>query len=65
MNLKYKYCDIINGTYSVKDIAFLNSLLHRFQIMEEAHVDAVMVLGQVFDKNNKYYDFGGQDVTKR
>lgn len=33
--------------------------------MEEAHVDAVMVLGQVFDKNSKYYDFGGQDVTKR
>lgn len=33
--------------------------------MEEAHVDAVMVLGQVFNKNCKYYDFGGQDVTKR
>ena len=33
--------------------------------MEEAHVDAVMVLGQVFNKNSKYYDFGGQDVTRK
>lgn len=33
--------------------------------MENAHVDAVMILGQVFDNNHEYYDFGGQDVTKR
>lgn len=33
--------------------------------MENAHVDAVMILGQVFDNNKEYYDFGGQDVTKR
>ena len=33
--------------------------------MEKAHVDAVMILGQVFDKEHEYYDFGGQDVTKR
>lgn len=24
-----------------------------------------MILGQVFDDNREYYDFGGQDVTKR
>ncbi|XP_020294935.1 atypical kinase COQ8B, mitochondrial isoform X2 [Pseudomyrmex gracilis] len=35
------------------------------KIMENAHVDAVMILGQVFDNNHEYYDFGGQDVTKR
>lgn len=33
--------------------------------MDEAHVDAVMILGKVFDKDNEYFDFGGQDVTKR
>lgn len=33
--------------------------------MEEAHVDAVMILGQVFNKESEYFDFGGQDVTKR
>ncbi|KYN40731.1 Chaperone activity of bc1 complex-like, mitochondrial [Trachymyrmex septentrionalis] len=31
----------------------------------KAHVNAVMILGQVFDNNHEYYDFGGQDVTKR
>lgn len=33
--------------------------------MEEAHVDAVMILGQVFDKEREHFDFGGQEVTKR
>lgn len=33
--------------------------------MENAHVDAVMILGQVFDNNHEYYDFGDQDVTRR
>lgn len=33
--------------------------------MENAHVDAVMILGQVFDRKNEAYDFGGQDVTKK
>lgn len=33
--------------------------------MEETHVDAVMILGQVFDKDHEFFDFGGQDVTKR
>nr|XP_031829560.1 atypical kinase COQ8B, mitochondrial isoform X1 [Nomia melanderi]XP_031829561.1 atypical kinase COQ8B, mitochondrial isoform X1 [Nomia melanderi]XP_031829562.1 atypical kinase COQ8B, mitochondrial isoform X1 [Nomia melanderi]XP_031829563.1 atypical kinase COQ8B, mitochondrial isoform X1 [Nomia melanderi]XP_031829564.1 atypical kinase COQ8B, mitochondrial isoform X1 [Nomia melanderi] len=46
-----------------RDMGFLTG--YESKIMEEAHVDAVMVLGQIFDKNNKYYDFGGQDVTKR
>jgi aarF domain-containing kinase len=33
--------------------------------MEEAHVNTVMILGQVFDKNNEFFDFGGQEVTKK
>jgi hypothetical protein len=33
--------------------------------MENAHVDAVMILGQIFDDNHEYYDFGGQNVTKQ
>lgn len=32
--------------------------------MEEAHVDAVMILGEVFHKDGKY-DFGNQDMTYR
>lgn len=46
-----------------REMGFLTG--YESKIMEEAHVDAVMILGQVFDRNNKYYDFGGQDVTKR
>jgi len=32
--------------------------------MEEAHVDAVMILGEVFSSDNPF-DFGGQDTTLR
>ncbi|XP_076292722.1 ubiquinone biosynthesis protein COQ8, mitochondrial [Lasioglossum baleicum] len=46
-----------------REMGFLTG--YESKIMEEAHVDAVMVLGQVFDKNHKYYDFGGQDVTNK
>ncbi|XP_033336372.2 ubiquinone biosynthesis protein COQ8, mitochondrial [Megalopta genalis] len=46
-----------------REMGFLTG--YESKIMEEAHVDAVMVLGQVFDKKHKYYDFGGQDVTNR
>lgn len=35
------------------------------KVMEETHVNAVMILGQVFNKDHEYYDFGGQDVTRR
>ncbi|XP_063985754.1 atypical kinase COQ8B, mitochondrial [Diachasmimorpha longicaudata] len=34
------------------------------KVMESAHVDAVMILGEVFSENNEKYDFGGQNVTK-
>lgn len=32
--------------------------------MEEAHVDMVMIMGEVFQKEGEY-DFGSQDSTKR
>ncbi|XP_046751518.1 atypical kinase COQ8B, mitochondrial [Diprion similis] len=35
------------------------------KVMDDAHVDTVMILGQVFDEKHEYFDFGGQDVTKR
>lgn len=31
--------------------------------MEDAHVDGVMILGEVFSQGT--FDFGGQDITKR
>lgn len=33
--------------------------------MENAHVETVMILGQIFQSDQEYFDFGGQDVTKR
>lgn len=33
--------------------------------MDDAHVNAVMILGEVFGKNAGEFDFGGQDTTKR
>lgn len=40
----------------------VNSVL---QIMEEAHVDAVMILGEMFGESAGEFDFGAQDTTKR
>lgn len=34
------------------------------QIMEEAHVEAVMILGEAFRRDGPF-DFGEQDVTRR
>lgn len=33
--------------------------------MEEAHVDTVMILGEVFREGTGEFDFGAQDTTKR
>lgn len=66
------YIEIINGASNgdrnkvltlSKKMGFLTG--YESKIMEEAHVDAVMILGQVFDKDHEYFDFGGQDVTKK
>ncbi|XP_067011351.2 atypical kinase COQ8B, mitochondrial [Anabrus simplex] len=45
-----------------RDIGFLTG--YESKLMEEAHVDAVMILGEVF-RTNKPFDFGGQDMTRR
>ncbi|KAG5339534.1 COQ8B kinase, partial [Acromyrmex charruanus] len=67
-----KYIEIINAASEgnrnkvlqlSQEMKFLTG--YESKIMEDAHVDAVMILGQVFDNNHEYYDFGGQDVTKR
>ena len=39
--------------------------LSQFQVMEDAHVDAVMVLSDVFGKSSEPYDFASQDATRR
>jgi aarF domain-containing kinase len=33
--------------------------------MESAHVDAVMVLSEVFQGSSEPYDFGSQEMTRR
>ncbi|KAL6442096.1 hypothetical protein ACFW04_002424 [Cataglyphis niger] len=67
-----KYIDVINAASEgnrdkvlqlSREMKFLTG--YESKIMENAHVDAVMILGQVFDNNHEYYDFGGQDVTRR
>ncbi|KAM0724468.1 Atypical kinase COQ8B, mitochondrial [Formica fusca] len=67
-----KYIDVINaaseGNHNKvlqlsREMKFLTG--YESKIMENAHVDVVMILGQVFDNNHEYYDFGGQDVTRR
>ncbi|XP_025269973.1 atypical kinase COQ8B, mitochondrial isoform X1 [Camponotus floridanus] len=67
-----KYIEVINAASEgnrnkvlqlSREMKFLTG--YESKIMENAHVDAVMILGQIFDNNHEYYDFGGQDVTKR
>lgn len=67
-----KYIEVINsasiGNRSEvlrisREMGFLTG--YESKVMENAHIDAVMILGQVFDKDHEYFDFGGQDVTQR
>ncbi|XP_066597450.1 atypical kinase COQ8B, mitochondrial [Prorops nasuta] len=67
-----KYIEVINAASDrnrnkvlnmSREMGFLTG--YESKIMEDAHVDTVMILGQVFDNNHQYFDFGGQDVTKR
>lgn len=39
-------------------------LFHSFQAMEDAHVDAVMILGEAF-ASDEPFDFGSQSTTER
>ncbi|XP_072760619.1 atypical kinase COQ8B, mitochondrial [Anoplolepis gracilipes] len=67
-----KYIEVINAASEgnrnkvlqlSREMKFLTG--YESKIMENAHVDAVMILGQIFDNNHEYYNFGDQDVTKR
>lgn len=46
-----------------RDIGFLTG--YESKIMEAAHVDAVMVLAEVFRKSSEPFDFASQDATRR
>lgn len=46
-----------------KNIGFLAG--YESKTMENAHVDAVLLLGEGFRQGDKPYDFGNQDVTRR
>ncbi|XP_069690164.1 atypical kinase COQ8B, mitochondrial isoform X2 [Periplaneta americana] len=46
-----------------REIGFLTG--YESKIMEEAHVDAVMILGEVFQRSSEPFDFGSQDTTRR
>ncbi|XP_076067468.1 uncharacterized protein LOC143040365 isoform X2 [Oratosquilla oratoria] len=66
-----KYIRVINGAaqkdrdtvveYS-KQLGFLTG--HEAKVMESAHVDAVMILGEAFQEN-KPFNFGEQNTTQR
>ncbi|KAI4490926.1 hypothetical protein M0802_010600 [Mischocyttarus mexicanus] len=67
-----KYIEVINAASLgdrdkvlnlSRDMGFLTG--YETKIMENAHVDTVMILGQIFQSDQEYFDFGGQNVTKR
>lgn len=45
-----------------KDLGFLTG--YEAKVMQQAHVDAVMILGEAFSKDGNF-DFGMQDTTRR
>lgn len=46
-----------------KDIKFLTG--YESKLMENTHVDTVMILGEVFSTGKSGFNFGSQDMTKR
>ncbi|XP_012276198.1 atypical kinase COQ8B, mitochondrial [Orussus abietinus] len=67
-----KYIEIINAASQgdrnkvlvlSREMGFLTG--YESKLMEQTHVDAVMILGQVFSGKQNFYDFGAQNVTKR
>ncbi|XP_075233857.1 ubiquinone biosynthesis protein COQ8, mitochondrial isoform X3 [Lycorma delicatula] len=46
-----------------KKMGFLTG--YESKVMEEAHVDTVMILGEVFRETTGEFDFGSQDTTRR
>lgn len=67
-----KYIEVINAASLgdrekvlnlSREMGFLTG--YETKLMEMAHVDTVMILGQIFSTDQECFDFGGQDVTKR
>lgn len=54
--------DRVQVLKSSQQMGFLTG--YETKAMEEAHVDMVMIMGEVFQKEGEY-DFGSQDSTKR
>ncbi|KAL1463280.1 hypothetical protein WDU94_015046 [Cyamophila willieti] len=46
-----------------REMGFLTG--YESKVMEEAHVNTVMILSEVFSEKTGEFDFGGQDTTKR
>ncbi|XP_034232746.1 atypical kinase COQ8B, mitochondrial [Thrips palmi] len=67
-----KYIEVIKGAADgdrekvltlSREMGFLTG--YESKIMEEAHVDGVLILGEVFSEKSGAFDFGGQDTTRR
>ncbi|KAK0092666.1 hypothetical protein PV326_000888 [Microctonus aethiopoides] len=65
-----QYIEVINGASNgdrdkvlrlSREMKFLTG--YESKLMEDAHVDAVMILGEIFDTKHEKYDFAGQNVT--
>ncbi|KAK0175284.1 hypothetical protein PV327_009045 [Microctonus hyperodae] len=65
-----QYIEVINGASNgdrdkvlrlSREMKFLTG--YESKLMEDAHVDAVMILGEIFDTKHDKYDFAGQNVT--
>ncbi|XP_046981666.1 atypical kinase COQ8B, mitochondrial [Schistocerca americana] len=66
-----KYIEVIRGAADAdrekvlllsRDMGFLTG--YESKVMEDAHVNAVMILGEVF-RSKEPFDFGAQDTTRR
>ncbi|KAK3914835.1 Atypical kinase COQ8B, mitochondrial [Frankliniella fusca] len=67
-----KYIEVIKGAADgdrkkvlelSREMGFLTG--YESKLMEDAHVDGVLILGEVFSESSGAFDFGGQDTTKR
>lgn len=67
-----KYIEVIKGAADgdrkkvlelSREMGFLTG--YESKLMEDAHVDGVLILGEVFSEKSGAFDFGGQDTTRR
>lgn len=67
-----KYIEVIKGAADgdrekvlvlSREMGFLTG--YESKLMEDAHVDGVLILGEVFSEKSGAFDFGGQNTTRR